>query len=458
MARLGGDTDMTRGSITRHLAGFSLPLMLGLLFQQLYNTVDTVVVGRFVGKEALAAVGSTSSIINMLVGVSAGLSTGASVVISQFYGARDSRRLSQAVHTTMAITFLLCVLATAVGMWMVTPMLRLMDTPEDVFAMAQSYLTIYFAGISGLLVYNMGSAILRAVGDSRRPLYFLCVSAILNIVFDLLFVVVFHWGVEGVAIATIVSQFLSAALVLYVLSRDPAAYGLRWRMLSLKRDMVGRIFSLGLPASVQQGLTAFSNVFVQSYINFFGSACMAGWSSYNKLDAFILVPIQALGLAATTFVGQNYGARHMHRARQGTRIALAMAVSVAVALMILVMVFAPQLVSLISPEADVIAYGVTFLRLISPFYAMMCFNQIMAGALRGIGLAKSPMFIMLFSFVFFRQGYLLAVRALGNDLTLVALAYPIGWVVCSALLYVGYQRSQLCRAQDEPGIQEEALE
>ena len=450
MARRSNDTDMTAGPIGRHIVRFALPLMLGLLFQQLYNTVDTVVVGQFVGKEALAAVGSTSSIINMLVGLCAGLSAGASVVISQSYGAHDAKKLSLAVHTTVTVTFLLALVATFAGMLIVRPMLRLMDTPQDVLPVAATYLTIYFAGIGGLLVYNMGSAILRAVGDSRRPLYFLCVSATLNIVFDLLFVVAFGWGVEGVAFATVVAQALSAALVLWVLSRDRAAYGLRWRKLGLDRPALHRIFALGLPASVQQGLTSFSNVFVQSYINFFGSACMAGWSSYNKLDSLILVPIQAIGLASTTFVGQNYGARQLPRARRGVRRAIALSASVALGLTAVVMILARPLVSLFSNEEEVIAFGVYFVRLVSPFYAAMCFNQIFAGALRGIGKAKVPMVVMLFSFVAFRQGYLFAVRQLGNSLTMVAMAYPFGWILCSVLLYVCFRRSLLCHAPAQP--------
>ena len=226
------------------------------------------------------------------------------------------RGLRDAVHTSIAATLVLCVFATAVGMLIVDPMLRMMSTPEDVFQQSKTYLMIYFAGITGLLIYNMGSAILRAVGDSRRPLYFLCFSAINNIIFDLLFVLAFGWGVAGVAYATILSQFLSALLVLYSLTHDNAAYGIRWRQLCIRRDVLRGIFSVGLPSGIQQGITGFSNVFVQAYINGFGSACMAGWSSYNKLDAFILIPVQSIALASTTFVGQNWGAKKLARARQ----------------------------------------------------------------------------------------------------------------------------------------------
>ena len=303
------DSDMTQGSIWRQLIEFSLPMMIGLIFQQLYNTVDTIVVGQFVGKEALAAVGTTSSIINMLVGFAAGLSTGSSVIISQCYGSRDHEGLHKAVHTSISITFILAVAFTALGVLWADTLLRLQSTPEDVFPEAHTYLTIYFSGLLGLLLYNMGSGILRAVGDSRRPLYFLVFSAVINTALDLIFVVVLGMGVEGVAYATIIAQFLSALLTLFVLTRDHAPYGIHWNRLCIDLPTLKRIISIGLPSGIQQAITSFSNVFVQGYINFFGSACMAGWSSYNKLDAFTLIPMQAIAMASTTFVGQNYGAR-----------------------------------------------------------------------------------------------------------------------------------------------------
>lgn len=431
---------MTQGSIWRQLVGFSVPMAIGLLFQQLYNTVDTIVVGQFVSTQALAAVGSTSSIINMLVGLSAGLSTGASVIISQCYGAHDYRSLHDAVHTTISATFLISILCTGLGILIVEPMLGIMSTPPDVMEEARTYLTIYFAGIGGLFVYNMGSGILRAVGDSKRPLYFLIFSAVLNTGFDLLFVIVFHMGVAGVAYATILAQFLSAALVLVVLTHDHTPYGIRWRDLSLKRDMLGRILSIGLPSGVQQAITSFSNVFVQGYINFFGSACMAGWSSYNKLDVFVLIPMQSIALALTTFVGQNYGAGRMDRARKGVRQALMMTLSVTALLCVAVIASARPLNSLFTSDEEVIAHGVRFITIISPFYLACCLNQIYAGALRGAGNAKTPMIIMLFSFVLFRQVYLFVNKQLGNSFLGVTLAYPMGWVVCSLLMFLFYRR------------------
>lgn len=449
-----GASDMTEGVIWKQLLQFAVPMMIGLLFQQLYNTVDTIVVGRFVGKEALAAVGSTSSIINMLVGLCAGLATGASVVISQRYGAHDDKGLSDAVHTTILVTFIMCALATAAGILLVKPMLRLMATPADVLMQAQQYLTIYFAGIAGLLVYNMGAGILRAVGDSTRPLYFLCFSAVMNIALDLLFVIAFRLGIAGVAYATILSQAMSALLVLYSLSRANAAYAIHWRRLRIRREMLSSIFRIGVPSGLQQALTSFSNVFVQSYINYFGSACMAGWSSYNKLDIFIVIPMQSIGLASTTFVGQNYGAKQMPRARAGVKQALLMSIGITAVLTVLLILCDRPFLTLFTSDTEVIRYGERFFTLCTPFYVLLCFSQICAGALRGIGRARTPMIIMLSAFVAFRQIYLYVVKRLGGGFMLIAFGYPAGWIMCSLLMLITYLRSEVFRAMAVPAVLE----
>ena len=440
-------SDMTQGPITRQIIFFAVPMMIGLLFQQLYNAVDSIVVGQFVGKEALAAVGSTASIINTLVGFSAGLATGSSVVISQCYGAHDNKSLREAVHTTVGLTFILSAIFTVLGWVLVNPLLKLMSTPPDVMREAQAYLRIYFSGITGLLFYNMGSGILRAVGDSTRPLYFLCFSAVLNTLLDLLFVIVFHMGVEGVGYATILAQAISAVLVLTVLTHDHAPYGIRWRELRISLPMFKRIFSIGMPAGIQQAITAFSNVFVQSYVNHFGSACMAGWSTYNRLDMFLFIPPQSIGMAVTTFVGQNYGARQLDRARTGVKRALTIAIGCTVSLSVLMMVFASTFIRFFTTDPDVMAYGVRFIYQISPFFICTCFNQILAGALRGVGNSKTPMVIMLISFVGIRQAFLFTVKMLGNSLSWIAMAYPVGWLACSTLLLICYSRSKIVRTE-----------
>ena len=440
---------MTDGVIWKQLVQFSIPLAIGLLFQQLYNTVDAVVVGRFVSKQALAAVGSTGSIINMLVGLCAGLSTGASVVISQAFGTHDDKALHDSVHTTILLTFIMGVVTTALGILIVPPMLRLMDTPADVYQSANTYLTIYFAGVMGLLVYNMGSGILRAVGDSLHPLYFLIFSALMNIAGDLLFVLVFHMGVAGVAYATIISQFLSAILVLWTLGRTDAPYAVHMKELAMDRAMLKRIFLIGAPSALQQAITAFSNVFVQGYINAFGSNCMAGWSSYNKLDVFILIPVQSISMASTTFVGQCYGAGKLRRAHDGVKSAMWISLVVTAVCSALLIFFEKPMLSLFNTDPEVIRYGSLFISFIGPFYVTICFNQIYAGALRGVGKAVTPTVIMLCSFVAFRQIYLFVFRQLGMGFVPVALAYPVGWVLCSLLMIIFYRRSDLCRLPDD---------
>ena len=443
MARM--DLDMTEGNIWKHMLRFSIPMAVGLLFQQLYNTVDTLIVGQFVGQQAQAAVGSTGPIINTIVGFCAGLATGASVVISQRYGAHDKEGLSKAVHTTVALTFIVSLIATGLGQLIVTPMLRFMQTPEDVMPESGTYLSIYFAGISGILFYNLGSGILRAVGDSRRPLIFLIISALLNTALDLLFVLAFGMGVDGVAYATILSQILSALMILFTLSRERGSYGIRWRKVRVDRESLSMILKIGLPSSIQAAVTAFSNVFVQSYINAFGSACMAGYGVYNKIDAFALIPVQSISMSSTTFVGQNWGAKQPARAREGVRTATVMSLVSTAVLGLAVFVFARPLMGFFSPEKEVIEYGIRFIRIVTPFYIAVCFNQIYAGALRGIGDATMPTVIMLASFVAFRQVYLAVTRALGAGFIAVALAYPVGWILCSTLLIIRYFRSPLVR-------------
>ena len=437
------DNDMTEGRILPQLLTYAVTLSIGMLFQQMYNTVDTIVVGRYVGKEALAAVGSTASIINMLVGLGAGLATGASVVVSQCYGAHDDERLSRAVHTTIAGAFILSILSTFLGLIIVDPMLHLMKTPADVMDSARQYLSIFFSGITGLFLYNIGSGILRAVGDAQRPLYFLCFSAVLNIIFDLLFVVSFHMGVAGVAIATILSQGISAVLVLVILTRDTGPYAIRWKKLKLDGHMLRKILDIGFPSAIQQAITSFSNVFVQGYINFFGSSCMAGWTSYNKIDIFILIPLQAISMAATTFVGQNYGAGQIERAKEGTRKSLNISLIITTVLVVVVMTISPFLCRLFTTDEEVVGYGVHFLRMIAPFYIICCFNIILSGAMRGVGNTKVPTLVMLLSFVLFRQIYLYTVKLLGNNFNLISLAYPMGWVLCSVLMILLYHNSIL---------------
>ncbi|MBQ3372320.1 MAG: MATE family efflux transporter [Oscillospiraceae bacterium] len=436
---------MTVGPIFGQLVLFSLPLMLGNVFQMLYNTVDSIIVGNFVSKQALAAIGSTTMITNMMVFFFNGFSIGAGVTIGQYFGARDMEKLHRAIETTMAATFLLSLIFSIVGVLLVKPFLRMMSTPEDVFADATVYLKIYIGGISGLLIYNMGSGILRAVGDSTRPLYFLILTSILNILLDLYFVIVLKTGIAGAAIATILSQFLSGTLILVLLTRTKDIYRLSWRELRLDFPILRRIVAVGLPAAVQSVLTAFSNIFVQSYINFFGSDCMAGWSSYNKLDQFIMLPMQSMAMAATTFVSQNVGAKNERRADRGTISALILTCGITGAIIALLILFAPSAVRLFSPDPAVISYGVLFIRTNVAFLLFNCINHVLAGALRGRGDSRGPMIIMLCTFVGLRQIYLYVVtHFIANTPRIVGFGYPVGWVSCCILelLYYAHRRRQ----------------
>ena len=430
---------MTQGSIALQLVLFALPLMLGNVFQMLYNTVDSVIVGNFVSKQALAAIGSTTVIVNMMVFFFNGFSIGAGVVISQYFGAKDMDKLHRAIETTMAATFVLSLLFSVLGVVLVKPLLRFMSTPEDVFSEATVYLRIYLGGISGLLIYNMGSGILRAVGDSTRPLYFLILTSLLNIALDLLFVLVFHLGVAGAAIATILSQFVSGGLILLLLTRTRDIYRLSWRELRLELPIVRKIVAVGLPMALQQVLTAFSNIFVQSYVNFFGSDVMAGWSTYNKLDQFIMLPMQSMAMAATTFVSQNIGAGQPKRADQGTSGSLLLSCSVTGVIAAFLVIFASPAVRLFSPDAEVIRFGVLFIRTNVFFLLFNCVNHVLAAALRGRGDSTGPMIIMLACFVGARQLYLyLITRFVANTPQIVGFGYPVGWMLCCAAELIYY--------------------
>ncbi|MCQ2453261.1 MAG: MATE family efflux transporter [Clostridia bacterium] len=423
--------DMTEGSIWRHLVGFAAPMLIGLLFQQLYNTVDSLVVGNYVSKQALGAVGSTGVIINTLVGFFSGLSTGAGVVIARAFGAHDRNAVHRAVHTTMAATLVLCVILTTVATLLIPPLLGLMKMPEDMYGEALTYLEIYFWGVSGMMLYNMGAGILRAVGDSRRPLYFLVFSAIVNTIGDLIFVLVFKMGVAGVAWATVLSQALSAILVLYVLMKTDDSYKLQPAKLRFHGSTLKMIIRFGLPTAFQTGITSFSNVFVQGYINVFGTECAAGWTIYGKLDQFTMLPLQGLSMANSTFVGQNLGAGNIERAKRGVRTTLLLAISSTLVLMLPLLVFRRELLSMFNSDPGVLDFGQMFVLWITPFYVFCCVNDTLGGSLRGAGEATASMACCLGSFVVSRQIYLYVVSLFTHDALVTGMGYPLGWVLCS---------------------------
>lgn len=439
---------MTEGKITPLIIRFAIPLLLGNIFQQFYNMVDSWVVGNFVSNEAFSAVGTVGPIINMLIGFFMGLSSGAGVVISQYYGASKEDQVSDTVHTAIMMTIALSVIITALGLVLMPVMLGIMNTPESVLPEARSYLTIYFSGVAGLLFYNIGASILQATGDSKRPFYFLATAALTNVVLDLLFVIVFHMGVEGVAYATVIAQLASAALVMFTLFRTDSCVKIIPSKLKMHWDVLARIIRVGIPAALQMAIISFSNIFVQSYINHFGADCMSGWTAYSKIDALMLLPMQSIGLATTTFVGQNIGVGKVERVREGVKTGLMLSVAATVIPMIPVMLFAPQLVAFFNSKKEVVDYGVLMIRWISPFYALTCSSNIQSAALRGSGDTKAPMIIMIFSFVIFRQIYLFIVaNFISNTVIPIFMGYPAGWLVCTVLTAVYYHKADLARAR-----------
>ena len=441
------DVDMTQGDILRHIVSFAFPLLIGNIFQQLYNMVDTWVVGQYISNEAYAAVGTVGPVVNMLIGFFLGLSSGAGVVISQFYGAHRHEEVSKTVHTAILMTLVMGVAFTALGLFMTPFMLDLMNTPTNVLPESTAYLSIYFSGILSLMLYNIGAGILRAVGDSRRPFYYLVVCAVMNTVLDLLFVIRFGMGVEGVALATILSQSVSAILVIIALMRTDSCIRLRISQLRVHWDMLKKIFRVGIPAAIQMAITSFSNIFVQSYINFFGEDCMSGWTTYAKVDQLLFLPMQSIALASTTFVGQNLGSNQPERAKKGVARALSLALITTVVVMIPVLIFAPGIVAFFNDKPEVVENGALLLRWLSPFYVLCCFNQVYAGALRGAGNSKAPMIIMLSSFVLFRQAYLFCMARIWNEIIPIAMSYPAGWLLCSSLTAIYFHKTQLTRSR-----------
>ena len=426
---------MTEGSIWKKIVTFAFPLFLGNLFQQLYNTADSLIVGNFLGSDALAAVSSSGSLIFLMVGFFNGIAMGAGVVVARYYGARQTDRLQRAIHTDVAFGIVAGILLTIIGLILAPQMLVWMGTPADVLPNSLLYFRIYFMGSLAFVLYNVFVGILQSIGDSRHPLNYLILSSIVNIVLDLLFVVSFGMGIEGVALATVIAQCLSAVLTLYVLTTTDGPYRICWKKLCMDWSLLYRIVCVGL-----QMVTSVSNVFVQSYINVFGSDVMAGWSACMKIDQFMMLPMMSVGLASTTFTGQNVGASYIDRAKKGATTAFLLAELVTIVMMIPLLIFAPQMVYLFNQETAVIRYGTLFLYLLSPFYILCCVNQVYSNVLRGAGDTRTPMIVMLGSFVVFRQIYLFVMSHIFDSIIPIALGYPAGWLVCSVLIYACYRK------------------
>ncbi len=432
---------ITGGVIWKQLLLFFFPILLGTFFQQLYNTVDAMIVGQGVGKEALAAVGgATGTLINLLVGFFVGVSSGATVIISQYFGARDGQKVSRSVHTAAAMALLFGGLLMVVGIWLAPDMLRWMDTPDTVMPHALPYLRIYFAGMIPSLIYNIGSGVLRAVGDSKRPLLFLIVACLTNIVLDVLFVLGFHMGVAGAALATIISQAVSAVLVVVTLLRSETMFRLYPRRIRFHGEMVRRIVQIGLPAGLQSVMYSISNVLIQRAVNGFDTNVLAGWTAYSKIDCLFWMMVSAFGIAITTFVGQNFGAGLMDRVKKSVRVCMGMTLGTTV-VMSLVLYFGGSLFyRLFTPDEAVIDEGMKILRLLVPTYVTYISIEILSGAVRGAGDSLIPTLMTLFGVCLLRVAWLAVALPQWPTMTTVLLAYPITWVITSLLFIVYYLR------------------
>lgn len=424
-------SDMIQGNIFKSILWFSIPLLIGNFFQQLYNTVDSYVVGNYVSTSALAAVGASTPVVNMLVGFFMGLSAGAGVVISQYYGGRKYRQMSAAIHSSLALTAALGIVFTMVGILVTRPLLRAIGVPEDVLPHSAEYLTIYFGGILFSLIYNMGAGILRAIGDSARPLLYLMAASLVNIVLDFLFVCGFHMGIAGAAIATVIAQVVSSILVMARLMRTSDVYRVELKQIRFYRGMIRRIVAMGLPAALQQSITSFSNVVVQSYVNHFGTAAMAGYSATLRIDGFFQLPLQSFNMTITTFVGQNIGARQYKRVKRGIFAAWLMNSAIILAGCVVLYFGSAGLIRIFTQDPEVIQVGSSMLRIFSYAYLALPIVQVLNGALRGAGLSKVPMYFMLGCFVVLRQIYLMITVPMTNSLNVVFAGWPLTWVVCA---------------------------
>ncbi len=438
--------NMTEGSIARLLISFSIPLLLGNIFQQMYNMVDAWVVGNFVGNEAFSAVGTVGPIINTLISIYLGISNGAGVVIAQNFGAKHEEAASKAIHTAVTMTVIIAVVMSTIGIAFRDVFLRLMNTPPEVFPEARQYLFIFFCGIGGMMIYNIGAAALQAIGDSVKPFYFLALTTILNIAGDLFFVIKLGMGVKGVALATVLAMAVSATLVMITLFRTKTCIKLSFKKMRIHKQSLGQIVRIGLPAAIQMGIIAFSNIIVQRYINSFGSTVMSGWTAYNKIDGLMALPMQSLSLAASTFVGQNIGFGKVDRAKKGIRTAVLICLTITVTAAIPLMVFAPQLIAFFNPDANVVITGTQILRWMSPFYIFICSANIQNAGLRGAGDSKTPMLMTIFSYVVARQVYLFVMsNYISNTMIPICLGYPFGWIICTILVTSYYNKADLSK-------------
>ena len=433
---------MTEGVIWKEILLFSIPLLLGNLFQQLYNAVDSVVVGNYIGAQALAAVGSSAPVINLLVSFFMGLAVGAGVIISRYFGARKKEEPHIAVHTSLALTFAAGLVMTLIGVLISPYVLQWVGTPSDVMESSVLYLRIYFLGILSVMVYNMGSGILRAVGDSRNPLYFLIVSSVTNIILDMLFVIVFHMGIAGVGWATLIAQTISAVLTMLLLMRTKEEYQVKLKHIRFHKHMLYEIVRLGLPSGLQNAIVSFSNVIVQSNINAFGSLAMAGCGSYTKIDGFAILPVMSYSMALTTFTGQNMGAKKYDRVKQGAKTGILMSVLTIVCISALLLMLGPNVLAIFSSDPTVINYGLYMMHVLAPGYIFLAISHAFNGIIRGAGITTVPMIVMVTCWCGLRMAWILTSVPLFHDIGVVFMGWPLTWIASALWLFLYYRKGK----------------
>ena len=441
------ENSITQGVIWKQLLLFFFPILIGTFFQQLYNTVDTIVVGQYVGTSALAAVGTTGTWINLLVGFFVGVSSGATVIISQFFGAGDAKNVSKAVHTSMALALAGGLIIMVAGLLTSRVSLELLGVPEEIMGDALTYMNVYYCGIIASMIYNVGTGVLRAIGDAKMPLYVLIVCCLVNIVLDLLFVLVFHWGVFGVAFATVLSQVVSAVLIMLRLMLTRESYRVELKKIRFDRSILRNVIRIGLPAGLQSVLYSVSNLVVQASINSFGTDAIASWAAIGKIDGFIWMVMSAFGIAITTFVGQNFGAQQYGRVKKSIHICLGMALGTTIALSILLLLFMEPLLRFFTGDEAVIAIGQDFFRVLGPSYFTYVFIEILSGAIRGAGEAFQPMVITCFGVCGLRILWLALVALVPamHTMQMVAMNYPITWVIAAVVFIIYYLRMNWLR-------------
>lgn len=438
------EMDMCSGALLPKILLYSLPLMLSGILQLLFNAADVVVVGRFAGSDALAAVGSTSSLINLLVNVFMGLSVGTNVMVARFFGAGQKKELEEMVHTAILTSIVSGVVLVFVGLILSRPALLLMDTPEDVIDQAVLYIRIYFVGMPVMMLYNFGSAVLRAVGDTRRPLYFLMIAGVVNVALNLFFVIALSMGVAGVALATIISQTISALLVLLCLMRTEGDYRVDLKRLRIVKDKMIKMIKIGLPAGMQGALFSVSNVLIQSSVNSFGSIAMAGNTAAQNLEGFVYTAMNSLHQTCISFTGQNYGARQYKRMGKILMICLGCVIAVGVLMGNGVYLAGGVLLKLYSPDAEVIQYGILRLFYICTTYALCGMMDVMVGSLRGMGYGIMPMLVSLTGACLFRVVWIMTIFKVHHSLEVLYVSYPISWALTFAVhllcFFIVYRR------------------